>query len=232
MKTFANILPKRLESRMARWVEGGQYGALFDNLDDTLAFANFQCFDFEGLDRYPTVLEPLLFYILHCANRAIYDPSKAATFKVFVMDEAWRFFKNATIRDYLREALKTWRKHNAAMILATQSGDDLQQSDILPLIVESCPTRLFLANPGMNSQMYREQFHLNTRQVEIIRTLTPKRKLFLHTPNVSKELTLEVDPKSYWLFTNSPVDNARREELVRRYGLRRSLELLSSEQTS
>jgi hypothetical protein len=37
------------------------------------------------------------------------------------MDEAWLFFKNETIRNYIVEAEKTWRKHNAAMILATQS---------------------------------------------------------------------------------------------------------------
>ena len=230
LKTLANILPKRLEGRLARWVEGGQYGNLFDNIHDTLSFANFQCFDFEGLDKYPTMLEPLLFYVLHRANGPIYDPAKATTFKVFVMDEAWRFFSNNMIRDYLREALKTWRKRNAAMILATQSGDDLQQSDILPLVLESCPTRIFLANPGMNADVYREHFHLNAHQAEIIRTLTPKRKLFLHTPEVSKELALEVDPKSYWLFTNSPIDNARRDELFQRFGLKRALEMLSTQQ--
>jgi type IV secretion system protein VirB4 len=229
LNTLASLLPKRLSVRLARWVEGGQYGNLFDNEHDTLSFANFQAFDFEGLDRYPTILEPLLFYILHRANESIYDPAKATVFKVFVMDEAWRFFSNATIRDYLREALKTWRKRNAAMILATQSGDDLQQSDILPLVLESCPTRLFLANPGMNAEIYQQHFHLNRRQVDIIRTLTPKRKMFLHTPDVSKVLTLEVDRKSYWLFTNSPIDNARRDELIKRYGLARALELLSSE---
>ena len=228
--TLSRILPKRLESRLARWVEGGQYGHLFDNVNDTLSFANFQCFDFEGLDKYPIILEPLLFYILHRANGPIYDPAKATTFKVFIMDEAWRFFNNKTIRDYLREALKTWRKHNAAMILATQSGEDLRQSEILPLVLESCPTRLYLANPGMDAEQYQKSFQLNATQTDIIRTLTPKRKLFLHTPTVSKELALEVDPRSYWLFTNSPLDNARRDELFHRYGLKRALELLSTPQ--
>ena len=46
------------------------------------------------------------------------------------MDEAWRFLKNAAIKDYLTEALKTWRKLNAAVMLATQSSDDLERSDV------------------------------------------------------------------------------------------------------
>jgi len=51
---------------------------LFDHVEDTLTCAKFQCFDFEGLDKYPQLLEPLLFYVLHRANTAIYDGAQAA----------------------------------------------------------------------------------------------------------------------------------------------------------
>jgi type IV secretory pathway VirB4 component len=226
--TISGILPKALENRLVRWIEGGQYGMLFDNTEDTLTFADFQCFDFEGLEKYPIILEPLLFYILHRANQIIYDPENATLFKAFVMDEAWRFFVNNTIRDYLREALKTWRKRNAAMILATQSADDLRTSDLLPIILESCPTRLFLANPGMNPETYCQHFHLNPTQAAQIQKLTPKRQMLLHTPEITRILNLEVDPRSYWIFTNSPGDNARCDALIQRVGLVRALELLST----
>ena len=46
--------------------------------------------DFEGLDTVPLVLEPP-FYLLHRATATILDPALAATLKVFVLDEAWRF---------------------------------------------------------------------------------------------------------------------------------------------
>jgi len=225
--TLPAMLPKALSDRLSRWIEDGQYGSLFDNVEDTLTFARFQCFDFEGLEKYPTILEPLLFYILHRANAFIYNQQERATFKAFVMDEAWRFFQNETIRRYLREALKTWRKHNAAMILATQSGDDLRQSDLLELILESCPTRIFLANPGLNATTYRDAFHLNQTQANLVRTLLPKRQLFLQTPTLSKILTLDVDSRSYWLYTNSPMENARRDQLIAAHGLTKALDLLT-----
>ena len=57
---------------------------------------------------------------------------------------------------YIVEALKTWRKHNAAMILSTQSLDELKQSDILDVIIESCATKIFLANPDMDRELYRQ----------------------------------------------------------------------------
>ena len=114
----------RLAEPLYKWVGDGQYARLFDNGEDNLSFACFQCFDFEGMDRYPEILEPLLFYILHRANAAILAADHTTAFKVVVMDEAWRFFRNRTIQSYIVEALKTWRKKNAALILATQSGDD------------------------------------------------------------------------------------------------------------
>ena len=90
-----------------------------------VTLATFQCIEFDGLDEHPQALEPLLFYVLHRINTVIHDPARAGQFTVFVLDEAWRFVRNATIRTYLVEALKTWRKHNAAVILATQSPEDV-----------------------------------------------------------------------------------------------------------
>ncbi|MEI9980906.1 MAG: hypothetical protein WDN23_18255 [Edaphobacter sp.] len=103
---------------------------LFDNSQDTLAFARFQTFNFDGWSDYPDVLEPLLFYVLQRASSEIEKPQNIATFKMFVIDEAWIFLKNRTIREWITRAEKTWRKKNAAMLLATQSVVELAASDI------------------------------------------------------------------------------------------------------
>jgi type IV secretory pathway VirB4 component len=62
------------------------------------------------------------------------------------------------IRQYITEAVKTWRKRAAAMVLATQSSDDLERAEMLSVIAESCATKKFLANPGMDREAYRETF--------------------------------------------------------------------------
>ncbi len=225
--TLSNILSRHIADHLRKWIEGGQYGGLFDNVDDNLSFAKFQAFDFAGLDKYPQVLEPLLFYILHRANASIYDGCLDTQFKVFVMDEAWRFLKNNTIRSYITEAVKTWRKRNAAMILATQSSDDLERSEMLNVIVESCPTKMFLANPGMNREAYREIFHLNETEAALIAALVPKQQILIKRPDFSKVVNLNVDPVGYWLYTSNPFDNQRRREAFERYGFERGLEFLA-----
>lgn len=226
--TLSNILNRNLRERLSRWVEGGQYATLFDNVEDNLTFQRFQCFDFSAMDRYPEVLEPLLFYILHRANARIQDPALSTTFKVFVIDEAWRFLGNRTIRQYIIEALKTWRKHNAAMILATQSRADLDGSGIEASLIESCPTQLFLANPGMDRQVYREVFHLNETETRLVADLTPKREILIKRPDMSKVLSLEVDKEGYWLYTNDPYDNDRRRRVFERFGFEKGLKVLAA----
>ncbi|HLJ86925.1 MAG TPA: type IV secretion system DNA-binding domain-containing protein, partial [Candidatus Angelobacter sp.] len=230
LSVLANTLRRDLADKLNRWIEGGQYAAIFDNPEDTLSFRHFQCFDFEGMDQYPEVVEPLLFYILHRANMVIYDPKISVTFKAFFMDEAWRFFLHPVIRAYIVEALKTWRKKNAAMILATQSLDELRKSEILDVVLESCATRVFLANPTLDRDLYQNTFRLNEGEMELISGLIPKRQFFIKRTDMAKVLNLTVDGKSYWLYTNDPIDNQRREEAFRAHGFLQGLEVLAATQ--
>ena len=201
---LSNTLPRQLSDALAKWMRGGQFGFLFDNTEDTISFSRFQCFDFQRMSKYPELLEPLLFYILYRANEIIANRDLSSTFKAFFIDEAWVFLRNPTIRHYVTEALKTWRKHNAAMILSTQSLDELKRSELLDVIVESCATKIFLANPDMDRDLYRRQFHLNDTEVDWISSLIPKRQFLIKTPELAKVVNLNVDPRSYWLYTNDP----------------------------
>ena len=227
LDVLANTLPRPLTYALAKWLRGGQFGFLFDNPQDTISFSRFQCFDFQQMSRYPDILEPLLFYMLHRASEVITNRDDSATFKSFFIDEAWVFLRNPSIQQYVTEALKTWRKHNAAMILSTQSLDELKRSELLDVIIESCATKIFLANPDMDQELYRRQFHLNDTEVELIQALLPKQQFLIKTPELAKVANLNVDRRSYWLYTNDPYDNRKRQEAFEQYGFEKGLEVLA-----
>ena len=218
---LANILGHELPDRLAKWTQGGQFGFLFDNSEDTISFSQFQCFDFQRMSQYPELLEPLLFYILHRANAVIADRQITPVFKAFFIDEAWVFLKNPSIQRYVVEALKTWRKHNAAMVLSTQSLDELRRSDILDIIIESCATKIFLANPDMDRELYRQPFHLNENEVELIAGLIPNSSSLSRRRNSPRSPTSTSIRKSYWLYTNDPYDNRKRRKPSRPMASRR-----------
>src|SRR5579885_427911 len=109
-----------------------------------------------------------MFYLLHRANEFIYDPSLSTVFKIAVVDEAWLFFKHPVTLAYITNALRTWRKKNAAMILSTQSLRDFAGPEVLRPLVESCPTKILLASPNLDAEFYAEALRLNPVEVRAI----------------------------------------------------------------
>jgi type IV secretion system protein VirB4 len=153
------------------------------------------------------LLEPLLFYVLHRASASIGD-ADAGRLKLFILDEAWRFVQDGTLKAYITEALKTWRKRNAAMLLATQSSEDFAAPDLLRTVVESCPTKFFLANSGMDVDRARQLFHLNHTEASLITSLVPRQQALLKRPDLAKVINLHVDPGSAWIYANTPIDRS------------------------
>lgn len=229
LRTISNFvcILGELKDRLHRWTRAGQYGFLFDNAEDTLSFRRFQTFNFTGWGDAPQVLEPLLFYVLHRASNEIADPARLGTFKAFLIDEAWLFIRNETIRNYVVQAQKTWRKHNAAMILATQSLKELDDSGMLQVVAESCPTKIFLANPEMDRNLYREAFHLNDTELELIAGLVPPGQMLIRKAQSSKKVHLNVDSVSHWMATNNARDNLIKRDYFARYGIPEGLRRLA-----
>ena len=177
---------------------------------------------------YPALLEPLLFYVLHRVTTRIQDPAEAATLKLCVMDEAWRFIQHPTLARLRQEGLKTWRKRNAAMILATQTVEDFASADLLRTVVESCPTKLLLANPALDRAAVRRAVPVERDGAGAADWLIPRQQVLLKRPDVAKVLTLTVDPKSYWIYTNTPLDNERVAAMFREYGFEAGLDRLAA----
>ena len=117
-------------------------------------------------------------------------------------------------------------RKNAALVIATQSAIDVTGTAGAEALLESMPTKLFLANPELPEKA-ADTFRLNPSEVNTIRGLIPKRELYLRRTDAAGILRLEVDAASYWLYTSSPVDAQIRAEAVRKYGLIEAIEHLS-----
>jgi len=137
--------------------------------------------------------------------------------------------ENETIRNYVVQAQKTWRKHKAAMILATQSIKELEESGMLAIVAESCPTKIFLANPEMNREVYREAFHLNDTELDLIAGLVPPGQMLIRKAQTSKKVQLNVDSVSHWMATNNARDNLKKREYFERFGFADGLRHLAED---
>jgi type IV secretion system protein TrbE len=229
LRNLVNGLPTHLSSVLRSWIGDGQYGSVFDNVEDTLTFSRFQTFDFQGMDElYPQVLEPLLFYIFQRISQVVYDPELVTAPKQLWADEVWRFLSHGTARQYLVAAGKTWRKHNGGIGLITQSAADLQNAGVLDLINEICPTKILLANPGADLASYQRMFKLNEKEVDLFAQLVPKRQFLVKSASRAKVLNVNLDPRAYWEYTNSPFDNERRRIALEKHGSKEGLKVLAA----
>ena len=221
-------LPSKMWPAMGRWHGSGAWGRYFDNAADAddLNFEDWQVIDMAGAAEHEDLCEAALFYLLERLRLALENPDETARVKLMVVDEAWRYLQDPAVLSYLAEAAKTWRKKNAALIIATQSAVDVTGTAGAEALLESMPTKLFLANPDLPDKA-AETFRLNPSEVNTIRGLIPKRELYLRRTDAAGILRLEVDPASYWLYTSSPVDAHKRAEAVREYGLVEAIEHLS-----
>ncbi len=221
-------LPSKMWPALGRWHGTGAWGRYFDNAADgeDLNFEDWQVIDMAGAAEHEDLCEAALFYLLERLRLTLENPDETARVKLMVVDEAWRYLQDPAVLSYLAEAAKTWRKKNAALIIATQSAVDVTGTAGAEALLESMPTKLFLANPELPEKA-ADTFRLNPSEVNTIRGLIPKRELYLRRTDAAGILRLEVDPASYWLYTSSPVDAHKRAEAVRKYGLIEAIEHLS-----
>jgi hypothetical protein len=195
---LSGLLPRDLQDRLSPWVGDGRYASLFDHAVDDLNEA--AVFEFGAMKDFPELLEPMLFYILHRISGWMEAPGMG----VCVLDEAWRWIQHPVIRDYVITALKTWRKFQAAMILATQQAEDFTDRALLRSIVENCPTKLFLANPGLDREFYEKVFGLNVAELDLLVKVKARRQLLLKRDDVVKVLELQLGDDALWTYTAEP----------------------------
>ena len=227
LSSLRDLLPASLREPLSAWTADGTRGSVFDNVEDTLTLAEWQVLDLAGSASSPDLARALLFYLLHRLGTVVACPAELSRWKLLVVDEAWRFLSDERLSAYFAEGLRTWRKCNAGVVLATQSPADASSSEALRrTVVESCLTKIFLANPEADASEYAEAFGLRPAEASAVRSLVPKRQLLMHRPGEAQVLDLNVDRRSYWLYTTNPLEAARRSEAIAAHGFKRGIEAL------
>ena len=196
-----------LKTALHPFTLAGPHGHLLDGDEEDLALASVTCFEMEELMQQGAAATAVLTYLFHRLE-ARFDGRPT----LLMLDEAWLFLDAPVFAARLRDWLKTLRKKNVAVVFATQSLSDISASAIAPAILESCLTRIFLANERAQEPALREtyeRFGLNARQIEIIARATPKRDYYFQSPKGSRLFDLGLGPVALaFTAAGSPEDQA------------------------
>ena len=156
----------------------GVYGSLFDNDQDKFGTGRWQTFEMDKVMQDESIVSLTLDYLFHRIEGSLNgDPT------LIVLDECWLFLKNPAFRAKVIDYIRTLRKANASIIMATQNLADITD-ELLPIVTNNMETKIYLANRTMNERSRRmyEAFGLNDKEIDIIASLEPKQQYFYKSP--------------------------------------------------
>ena len=193
----------------------GAMGRLLDAESDGLSgTGKFQIFELEHLMRLgPANVIPVLLYLFHrIEQRLTGAPS------LLVLEEAWLLLDHPIFAPKIEEWLRVLRKRNCAVVLASQSLGEVYASPKRDLLLESCPTKIFLPNPearsSHSSAQYRE-LGLSPRQIELIADSVPKRHYYVLSPLGRRLIELALGSIALaFIGVSGPEDRRRVQALI------------------
>jgi len=173
---------REIQEAITFYTIDGPLGHILDEESSSLTLSNLQTFELETVMAMgQEAVIPVLIHLFQRIERSL-DGAPS----LIVLDEAWLMLGHEVFRGKIREWLKTLRKANCAVILATQSLSDATRSGIVDVLLESCPTMILLPNARAreeSSRVFYEAIGLNDRELEIIaQEALPKRDYYYVSP--------------------------------------------------
>jgi type IV secretion system protein TrbE len=170
----------------------------------------------------PAAEAPATELILHAVERTM------GTDPVWIIaDEGWRLLGDEVSSAWLWEAIRTFRKRGAGIILASQSLTEIAQSSYCPLLLESCPGKIFLPNGDLAGEYVRDAYRklgLSEREIAIIGAAIPQRQYFFHSSKGKRLFQLDLQPIARALCAStSSADVQLARELLKAHGRNRFL---------
>jgi type IV secretion system protein TrbE len=170
---LACVQDAEIREALEYYTLAGAMGPLLDADHDMLGSGRLLTFECEHLMNLgeKAIVAVLLYLFRRIEKRLDGSPT------LVPLDEAWVYLKHSLFRERIREWLKTLRKFNGCVLLATQNLSDIFNSPIRDVVLESCPTKILLpnaeaANPA--SHQFYDLIGLNEREIDIIQKSLPK----------------------------------------------------------
>jgi len=212
----------------------GALGSMLDAESDSIAYGRFMAFEMEDLLALKEQAAiPVLLYLFRRFEKSLRGQPT-----YLILDEAWVVLGHPVFRAKLATWLRILRSKNCAVIMATQILSDANKSGILDVLLESCPTKVFLPNeeaetggaagvPGPRD--FYEAMGLNEKQIGIIRHAVKKRHYYLVQPEGRRLFELNLGPVAL-AFSGATSENAVAEvnQFERTYGERWALAWLDA----
>jgi type IV secretion system protein VirB4 len=134
-----------------------------------------------------------------------------------LIEEIFTSLKNKQLLEGALASIKQVRKNLGGVTMIGQSAYDLGEN--ADSIVNSCTSFLLLPDATFNRAHYGRLLKMTDQQLNLFESLGPREGLYMRRDGLTKVVTLNLDPRSYAIFSTRPKDRARRGRLIAKWGL-------------
>jgi type IV secretion system protein TrbE len=195
----ASVQDEEIRAALEHFTLSGAMGFLLDADRDCLGRGRMLAFETEHLLQLDDkAVLPVLFYLFRRIEQRL-DGSPT----LIVLDEAWAYLAHELFERRIGDWLRTMRRKNAVVVMATQQLADLADSKIAPVILDNCPTKIFLPNAEARSSrdVYgRLGLKVGTpdapldRELDLLRYATPKMQYYVVSQRGRRLIDLGLGP--------------------------------------
>lgn len=213
------ISSRRIKDVLDEYSSQKLSGGIFDGDNNPDLHKDFTLFECGSLFDYSQSIQiPVLKHIFNLISRK-FDGSHPGA---IVIDEAWLMLKDKLCAQEILKWIKTLRKNNAVVILATQSLSDLRHCPIYENLIDCIKTRFFLPNPDALQKPSLDDYQnlgLLEQQIKKIAEGIKKRDVFMQKASAFEGFIPVLSEEELKLLSAaSPKDRLSIDNLYKKYG--------------
>lgn len=201
---------------------GRYYKILNSNDSKDISEHKLIAFDMQGVDKDPMVY-PFMALILVDLIFTKFMKLPLEQRKYLFMDEAWSFLGNSPqLEKFIESMYRTCRKHNAGAVIITQSIEELENSKVGRVIVNTSAVKGILDHRSQSAQLPRIKSFLGFTDLDIekiasIRRWDTHREFFLKRADLGQVLIVDPGTHLTAAFSTSPEEKKVIRDLILEY---------------
>ena len=195
IKSVSLMLAKtNLADKISFWANDGKFAKFFDHLQDNFTIDpsknNIYGYDLTNIAESKIILYPLVAYFLNKIERES-TPERPS---IIVLDEAWRLIDNPFLAPKLDQMLESFKKKNVVVIFASESIEDVAQSNLTNKLTNHLSTQIYLPNKNVTAS-YKDLFNLSDAEFELMNNIKDNNRRFL-LKHANEAIAAELDLSS------------------------------------
>lgn len=215
------------------WCVGGGYYQFVAGKRDIDLDKPMVVLDLSSVEQRPDIRDALIYIMASNIASFIYNNHDFNIQSQVIIDEAHKFLgKNAIMDQFFDQAYRRFRKHNASIIVITQSFEDIYNMKTGGLslagqaIMANSPFKFFLNqnDTAINAIKQSGLFSMTDLDIELLRSTKSVKGyyseiFYINPENEITVMRLLIDRYFYYLSSSDPKDKAKINEIMNKYKL-------------